>query len=673
MNRCEILAPAGSREALEAAVLNGADAVYLGGSLFNARASASNFSNEELKDAVDFCHLRKVKVYVTVNILVGDREFTEFDKFIRYIDEIGVDAVIVQDIGAAVYIKSIAPSLSLHASTQMTVYDLNGAVFLKKIGFKRVVLARELPYETIREIAENSGGEVEIFVHGAMCVSYSGQCLMSSMIGGRSGNRGKCAQPCRLNYTFGKKSGTLLSLKDMCLIRHLGKIQNCNVASLKIEGRMKGHDYVGTVVSIYRKYLDSNAAVTDSDYKTLERIFYRGGFSDGYFTNKKGADMFCHSKPDNPYLKNNEKLYIPKNNLKKTALYMYFKCRVGKPAKLTVIDESGNTAECLADANTEPANKISNVKDRISDSLNKLGNTVFYAENIEVDADENAFVPVSTVNELRRNALSILENKIADSFRRQRTGMSSEFPTATNRRSFGFELSVFVTTAEQLAVFQKTECIRIYAPIELAAHFNGSETAVLPRVSPENLKKSVSALKNREVLVRNIGQIEIAKECKKDFSIDFTMNVFNSFSAEFYKNIGAKSVTLSAELTLAQIRDVSKITDCESVIYGKLPLMLTENCMLKTSAGCTKGGYIEDRTGESFYVKCLDGCRNEIFNSVPVVMSDKKDDILSSGLAYGRLDFTDESPQKCLEIYNAYKNQRMITGNFTRGKFYKGV
>ena len=292
MINCELLAPAGGPEALIAAVNSGADAVYLGGNAFNARASANNFDDTELEKAVDYCHLRKVRVYVVVNILISDKEFSELDSFIRKINKIGVDGVIVQDIGVAMYIKSIAPDLRLHASTQMTVYDKYGASFLEELDFDRVVLARELSAQKIKDITSNNSIETEIFVHGAMCVCYSGQCLMSSMIGGRSGNRGKCAQPCRLLYKIADKKGYLLSLKDMCLINHLKEIEDINVTSLKIEGRMKGPDYVGTVVSTYRKYLNNESKVSAEDYKQLDSIFYRGGLSDGYYTSKKGADMF---------------------------------------------------------------------------------------------------------------------------------------------------------------------------------------------------------------------------------------------------------------------------------------------------------------------------------------------------------------------------------------------
>lgn len=672
MFKSELLAPAGNRSALEAAVCAGADAVYLGGTLFNARASASNFDKDGLKEAVDFCHLRKVKVYVTVNILIGDREFAELEDFIRYIDQIGVDAIIVQDIGAAMFVKSIAPALSLHASTQMTVYDTEGAEFLASLGFKRVVTARELSYEKIREITANCGIETEIFVHGAMCVSYSGQCLMSSMIGGRSGNRGKCAQPCRLMYTAGKKSGTLMSLKDMCLIDYLEKIRKCSVASLKIEGRMKGPDYVGTVVSIYRKYLDSKQPVTETDRKALEAVFFRGGFSDGYFQSNKGKEMFCHKKPDNPYLKQSKAL-TPEIKFKKTALYMYFSCRVGERAKLTVIDEYGNTAQCFSNDVAELSKKSEPFDGKIKDSLKKLGNTVFYPETVEVNSDADAFIPVSSVNDMRRRAVECIQNQIIASYRRETVYQKPDTPSFSVKPHGEFEISVFVNTPEQLKAVRQTDCKRIYAPLRLSKYFDGNEIAVLPRVSHGNLKQCIKGLANREFLVRNIGQLNIVKECEKEFSVDFTMNVFNSRSAEFYKNIGTKYITLSVELSLAQIKDITKAAECEAVIYGKVPLMLTENCILKASSGCSHGGYLKDRTGEKFLVGCLEGCRNEIFNSVPIVMSDKTDDLNASGIAFGRLDFTDETAEKCVQIYNSYKNNTLIGGKFTRGKFYKGV
>ncbi len=670
MVNCELLAPAGSYDALKAAVMSGTDAVYLGGSLFNARASATNFNIEELEKAVEFCHLHKVKVYLTVNILISDKEFEELDKFIRTINRIGVDAVIVQDMGVAMYIKAIAPELRLHASTQMTVYDVEGAKFLKSLGFSRVVLARELSADKIKKISEESGIETEIFIHGAMCFCYSGQCLMSGIIGGRSGNRGKCAQPCRLEYTASNKKGFLMSLKDMCLIKHLKEIESCGVTSLKIEGRMKGPDYVGTVVSIYRKYLDSNSPVSDEDYKNLETIFFRGGFSDGYFKGQKGKNMFCHTKPDNPYLLQ-KNIFKPNVNYKKTGIYLFFNGFVNKNLTLLAVDEYGNSAEYKSEITLEKANASSATVEKIKNNLEKLGDTVFSAEKTEINIDENVFIPTSEINKARRKVTSELEKLIIDSYKRKENNIKYTLDTR-NKTTEEFELSVFVSDKSQLDAIRKTDCKRIYVPIELNDS-KENEVVVLPRISPDNLENLISNTKSKTVLVRNIGQIETARRCNKKIQLDFTMNIFNSYTCDFYKNYGIDLVTLSTELTTKQIKPLTDICSCECVIYGKLPMMITENCILKTSVGCKHGGYIYDRTNEAFLVKCLPECRNEIYNSKPIVMSDKLDDIKNSGIKYGRLNFVDESPEDCINIYNCYKSSKKITNEFTRGKFYKGV
>jgi len=670
MINCELLAPAGSMEALKHAVLSGADAIYLGGSLFNARASAVNFNDDQLKTAVDYCHLRKVKVYVTVNILISDREFDQLDTFIRKINEIGVDAVIVQDIGVAMYIKKIAPDLRLHASTQMTVYDVEGAKFLKNLGFERVVLARELSSEKIREISQNAGIETEIFIHGAMCLCYSGQCLMSGIIGGRSGNRGKCAQPCRLQYRVENKKGFLLSLKDMCLIKHLKEIESYGVTSLKIEGRMKGPEYVGTVVSIYRKYLNNEADVSKEDYGRLEKVFYRGGFSDGYFMNKKGSDMFCHTKPDNPYLRQ-EASYTLSENYKKTNIYMYFNGQVGESIKLTAVDEYGNTAEYVSQNVLELAKNSSATPDKIKENLSKLGDTVFNAENIEINIDENVFIPSSEINKARRDVTAKLEELIINSYKRTDKNIKYNNNSSSITKD-EFELSVYISDKKQLEAIRKTDCKRIYVPIELG-DFKDGEVIVLPRITPDSLEKTLKEIPNNEVLVRNIGQLNIAKRCNKKIQLDFTMNVFNKYSCEFYKNMNIDTITVSTELTLKQIKPLSDVVKCEAIIYGKLPMMITENCMIKTSVGCKHGGYIYDRTNEGFLIKCLPECRNEIYNSKPIIMSDKLDDIKYADIKYGRLNFVDEDAEECVEIYNAYKNGKSINYEFTRGKFYKGV
>ena len=672
MINCELLAPAGGPEALIAAVNSGADAVYLGGNAFNARASANNFDDTELEKAVDYCHLRKVRVYVVVNILISDKEFSELDSFIRKINKIGVDGVIVQDIGVAMYIKSIAPDLRLHASTQMTVYDKYGASFLEELDFDRVVLARELSTQKIKDITSNNSIETEIFVHGAMCVCYSGQCLMSSMIGGRSGNRGKCAQPCRLLYKIADKKGYLLSLKDMCLINHLKEIEDINVTSLKIEGRMKGPDYVGTVVSTYRKYLNNESKVSAEDYKQLDSIFYRGGLSDGYYTSKKGADMFCHSKPDNPYLKQ-DKISLPQADYKKTRLDLNFEGFVGKKLHLVATDEFGNCVEYYSEKELEEAKNSVASESNVKEKLSKLGDTVFEAQNIEINMDSNVFIPVSEINTARRNVTERLQQKIVDSFKRTPSTLVAPKLTTTQKKHNDFKFSVSVSTKEQLEAIRKTDCNRIYVPLELSEYCNGDEIIILPRISPDNLVDILKNIKNEDVLVTNIGQLQIAKMLNKNIYIDFTMNVFNKYSCDFYSKMNVKGITLSTELTISQIRDITPYGECEAVIYGKLPLMITENCMIKSSVGCKHGGYISDRTNERFLIKCLPECRNEIYNSKPIMMSDKTDDLKYAGLSYGRLYFVDEKPENCVKIYNMYKQGFPLNIDFTRGKFYKGV
>ena len=672
MINCELLAPAGGPEALVAAVNGGADAVYLGGSAFNARASANNFNDAEIEKAVDYCHLRKVKVYVVVNILIADKEFSELDSFIRKINKFGVDGVIVQDIGVAMYIKAIAPDLRLHASTQMTAYDKYGASFLEKLDFDRVVLARELSAQKIKDITSNNSIETEIFVHGAMCVCYSGQCLMSSMIGGRSGNRGKCAQPCRLLYKIADKKGYLLSLKDMCLINHLKEIEDMNVTSLKIEGRMKGPDYVGTVVSTYRKYLDNEGKVSVEDYKKLDSVFYRGGLSDGYYSSKKGEDMFCHSKPDNPYLKQ-DKISIPQSAYKKTKLNLYFEGFVGKRLHLVATDEFGNCVEYYSEKILEEAKNSVASESNIREKLCKLGDTVFEAGYIEINMDKNVFIPVSEINTARRDVTEKLQQKIVDSFKRTSSTLVAPKPIAVKKEFNDFKFSVSVSTKEQLEAIRETDCTRIYVPLELKDYCIGDEILILPRISPDNLVDILKNTNNKDVLATNIGQLQIAKMLNKNIYIDFTMNVFNKYTCDFYKKMNAKGITLSAELTISQIRDITPYAECEAVIYGKLPLMITENCMIKSSVGCKHGGYIYDRTNEKFLVKCLPECRNEIYNSKPIMMSDKTDDLKYAGLSYGRLSFVDENPENCVKIYKTYKQGFPLNIDFTRGKFYKGV
>ncbi len=664
MSICELLSPAGGPEALHAAVSAGADSVYLGGAAFNARQSAVNFDNEALKNAVDYCHLRGVKVYVTVNTLTNDREMEKMAEYLRFLSEIGTDAVIVQDLGVARLTREIVPELPLNASTQMTVYDKEGALLLQELGFKRVVLARELSETEIAKIRDSVDIEIEVFVHGAICVCYSGQCLMSSFIGGRSGNRGACAQPCRLKYSIDGKNGYLLSPKDMGLIKHLDRLKKIGVNSLKIEGRMKGAEYVGTVVSIYRKYLDSGKNVTSEDYGALERVFFRGGLTDGYFTGKRSG-MMCHTKPDNPYLK--QKKFEIQNFEKKRTADFTARITLGEPVSVTA--KSGGctvTYKGTVPAETAVTKPLEN--DRVTAQLSKLGQTVFTPGCITAEIEQGVTIPISELNAARRGAVMLLEQEITKSYRRENRYIK---PSAPKKRSAqSFELSVYASTREQAQQFYDVK--RLYVPIDI---YDGHGIAVLPRFNGGNVREIVSEKGCKKVLVRTLGQINALKNTGIEIYADYTLNAFNSYAADMLESLGVDAITLSPELTLAQIRSLKSPVPLESIIYGYIPLMITKNCLIKPAVGCKKkgGAVLSDRTGTKFKIACADGCRNEIFNSLPVVMSDKMSAIRQSGLSFGRLMFTDEKPSLCREIYENYKNGTRFCDSFTRGKFYKGV
>ncbi len=667
-----LLAPAGSKEALIAAVEGGADAVYIGGGSFSARAFAKNFSDEDIAWAVDYCHLRQALLYVAVNTLVTDRELGEVARFIAFLYQIGADALIIQDIGVALMAREIAPELSLHISTQATVTDAGGALFFKRLGFSCAIVSRELSKGQIADIVRAAGIPVEIFVHGAICVCYSGQCLMSSHIGGRSGNRGKCAQPCRLPYKIGDQEGFLLSPKDMNLIKRLDEIKEIGVSALKIEGRMKGAEYVAETVGIYRKYLDTPQAVTQEDAQRLERIFYRGGFTDAYFTGQKGADMLCRSKPDNPYQMQVGGASPYKSERKRR---IAFRCiaRLGKPLVITAIDNLGHTAQATGSVSCEKAVNTPLTCERLRQQLSKLGDTVFMLSEVQADIDAGISLPVSEINAVRRQAVMLLAMQITDSYKRRQANAFTLTKTV-RPPSDALKFAVQITNEDQLGAFSDDDYDCLYLPLDIAVKqntFTDKTVVVLPRVSPPSLEETLVGLGIRKALMTNIGQYLTLQKLGFEIYIDHSINVFNSLSAGHFTD--AKLLTPSTELMLSQIRCIGGSVPIEVIAYGRLPLMLTENCLIKSSAGCKGGDALTDRTGARFPVLCREGCRNEIFNSKPLVMSDKLGDIKSSGISSVRLYFTVESPSECAEILRRYKNRQAIDTEFTRGKFYKGV
>ena len=470
MGKIELLSPAGSERALIGAVQSGADAVYLGGSRFNARQSADNFTIEEMKKWVEYCHLYGVLVYVTVNTLIKEREFSDLYSYAKELNCVGVDGVIVQDLGALALFKEAVPEISVHASTQMTVTDASGVKYLNNLGIKRVVLARELSSEKIRKIADNAEAELEIFVHGALCMCYSGQCLMSSIIGGRSGNRGRCAQPCRLSYSLlenGKqvRDGFLLSPKDLCLADVLENVKKTKSVSLKIEGRLKRGEYVAAVTSVYRKYLDNEGKLSVEDRQILLDAFNRGGFTKGFFGNETGNLMMCYDNPSNvsehKFSDDVKKKTEEDANFMKVPIYMYARLAKGEKMSLTVWDDNSNSVTVLGTVLGEQAQKKALDEKRVKDQLKKLGTTPFILENVEVDLEENTILPISEINDVRRRAIALLAEKIIK--REPREEREFSFHTK-KRRERKVKLSAQVQTKEQAEIAIRLGIERIYVP-----------------------------------------------------------------------------------------------------------------------------------------------------------------------------------------------------------------
>lgn len=682
LNKIELLAPAGSERSLIGAVQGGADAVYLGGSRFNARQSADNFTIEEMKKWVDYCHLYGVLVYVTVNTLIKEREFLELYSYAKELNSIGVDGVIVQDMGAVSLFKEAVPELPVHASTQMTVTDTSGVKYLNNLGIKRVVLARELSSEKIREISDNTEAELEIFVHGALCMCYSGQCLMSSIIGGRSGNRGRCAQPCRLSYSLlenGKQvsDGFLLSPKDLCLADVIDKVKNTGSVSLKIEGRLKRGEYVSAVTSVYRKYLDNDEKLSLEDKQILLDAFNRGGFTTGFFGNETGGKMMCYDNPsnvsDNKFSKEFVKMTEADANFRKIPIYMYAKIAVGEVMSLTVWDDDSNSVTILGEALAEQAKNRPLDSERAKAQLEKLGATPFVAENIELDLGENAVLPISEINDVRRRATALLsEERIKREKREER-----EFSFHTKkRRERTVKLSAEVETKEQAEVAKRMGIERIYVPENIFCELDGD--CFIPKLT--EIAGNTHNLKSDRVMVENVSQIYDFSD--KELYGGVHLNVYNSYSVEA---LNLKSVTVSPELNVHEITDLCYNTDkeVEVIVYGRLTLMLMKNCPVKALGKCQKGKNIyslKDRKNEEFPLLCSSDCTMRLLNSKPLYMADKWESIEKTGIDFGRLVFTVEGKEECEKIIKSYISakdgellEKLPENTFTRGHFFRGV
>ena len=685
----ELLAPAGSREALAAAVQNGADAVYMGLGSFNARRSARNFTDEDFADAVAYCHLHGVRVYLTLNTLLTDRELPEAAEVLRKASAWGVDAVLVQDWGLWQLARLVAPDQPLHASTQMSLHTLSGAKLAAELGMERVVLARELSARDTEVICRSCGAEVEVFAHGALCMCYSGQCAMSAMIGGRSGNRGTCAQPCRLPYSIGEKTGYLLSLKDNNLARYLGQMEQMGVACVKLEGRMKRPEYVAAVTGIYRRLLDEKRPPNGQEQAQLEKAFSRSGFTDGYWLGRRGAQMFG-MRPENARWPEDWFAQVRKtyeNGAENRPLTVDFTCRVaaGKPTELTATLADGRSIT-VSGAVPEAARNRSLTPEELRARLQKTGGTAFVCRRADISLEDGLMLSAGSVNALRREALEGLRALLTCPPER-RVFPTPALPETDEAHTGAPALTASVTYAHQLTRELAQSVAYLYLPlslldeVDLDAYAGCTKLcAVLPRIfrteDEGEFRRILQAHPQlAAVAVSNLGHLPIVAGLGLEVRGDLGMNVFNSRSLLFLRELGLQSVTVSAELRHQQIRDLRKYLPCEAVVYGRLPLMITENCPLRCAGQCGRGagGVLTDRTGAAFPVLCGHGCRSEIQNSKTLFLADKPE-WQRCALHWARLRFTTETAEECLAALRRYQGQGgYAPADFTRGLFYRGV
>ena len=692
----ELLAPAGSMEALRAAVCNGADAVYLGADTFNARMNARNFSAADLQEAVVYCHVRGVKVHLTLNTLVLDREMPRAAELIRLAASCGVDAFIVQDLGVVSLCRQLAPDVPVHASTQMSIHSLEGVMEAAALGCSRVVLARELPAEEIAHICKRSPVEIEVFVHGALCMCYSGQCYLSSVIGRRSGNRGQCAQPCRLPYGYGRFESTRypLSLKDNCLAGELDELRRMGVASIKIEGRMKRPEYVAIVTRAYRTVLNGGKLMP-SDLQELETAFSRQGFTDGYFRGQTGSDMFGRRQEgeDTADLFASARTTYEQGEPQRIGVRFYAMIRRGEPAQLAVEDPDGNLCRTRGPVPEQAVYRSLTPQD-LEQQLKKTGGTPYLCTAVRSSLDPDLMLPASAINAMRRDVIAELTAKRGRAAPARLNAYDE--PPRYDGIAGEPQLTIAVRTAGQITSrMLSMKPTVLYVPLsELAEHPDlpqrvSVETqlaAILPRViwsgelAPVARQlRTVYEMGVRQVLAGNLGQLHIARAAGFAVRGDFGLNIVNSRAMRYLREQGLDSQLLSFELTLPQIRDISKAVPAELLIYGRLPLMLMENCVMKNRTGicaCQTGTVrLVDRLGEEFpIVKDPGTCRNVLLNGKKLYLLDKKDALRGMGLWALRLQFTTENPGEIDKVLMDYQGRAVFdAGSYTRGLYSRGV
>lgn len=685
--KIELLAPAGKWEAMLAAVNNGADAIYMGETNFSARKNAGNFTWEEIEEAVRYCHIRDVKVHLALNTLIAQDELKAFEKSVVRAAQSGVDALIIQDIGGAKIAHSVCPDMSIHASTQLTACNAYDVETLQKSGFSRVVLSRELSEKEIRHIYENTDVELEAFIHGALCISFSGKCLMSSFIGGRSGNRGLCAQPCRQLYNCGTKKGYFLSPKDLCLADELEKMYDAGISSFKIEGRMKSPEYVATVCSVYRKYFDAFAPLSNEDETRLKKIFVRGdGFTKAYFCEKNTPEIMNYSlsndnissRADESVIKEARISFREGAENKKIPVMAKLTLRTGEKTSLTLSD--GKYSVTVLGLEGEKALNLPLPKERAMEQIAKMGQTPFVLERFEFDGDGISIIPVSQLNNLRRTALNELCEKRGDVEKKEVYPFKypSEKSESRSKKSL---LCAQIYTKEQFDAVQ--ECDRILVPLYLWNSIVPNERCfvLLPQVVTDEIKtqQMLSEIpKHYGVYASSLGMLSMAKNQERKAYADWSINAYNQIAV---KEIGkiADGVTLSPELSLESIRKITAMgeTECEAICYGYQTVMTSRACLIRGITGkcdCTKSIKIKDKTGAQFEILGDKNTHlNTVLNSRPTFMADKLSDIKKSGVDVVRLVFTVESDEQTRAIVKMYQGKTPVNKPplYTRGYFMK--
>jgi len=690
----ELLAPAGSMEALRAAVQNGANAVYLGVGSFNARQSAKNFTPQTLVEAVKYCHIRGVQVHLTLNTLISDREMKEAAELIRHAALNNIDAFIVQDLGVVQLCRQIAPHVPIHGSTQMTVHSLSGVQLCAAMGMSRVVLSRELSREEIRYICAKSPIEIEVFGHGALCMCYSGQCYMSAMIGGRSGNRGRCAQPCRQSYGYGHWQDKYpLSLKDNCLVHYVRELEEMGVASLKLEGRMKKAEYVATVTAVYRKAIDEGT-VTKPMMEALMTAFNRQGFTDGYYSSRVDRKMFGvrqDTKDDPQWLQAARQSF----EAGETQLVdLKFRAVVSVDgSSLTATDPEGRTCT-VPGPRPELARNVPLTGQALAQRIAKTGGTPFRCVEVRTHVDPGLTISAAAINAMRRDALNQLTALRA---RREEHPIRKPKPVPMYRGPKALPgLTVQVTAKEQLTKkLLGMETAMLYVPLHILAEDEdltlqlvqrGKLAAVLPRIIHDGemprLQQNLSKLRQlgvTDALVGNLGLLAPVREAGMRVRGDFGLNIYNSGAMNVLRSLELSSATVSFEMTMPQIRDLSKAVDSEIIAYGRLPLMLTEHCLIRNRTGecaCHLGPTkLVDKTGAEFpVIKDGDNCRSVLLNGKKLSWLDRQEDLAKLGVWAARISFTTENSREVDRVLGDYLDpQPFDPGACTRGLYLRGL